>query len=275
MNIVCSTFLFNSYPLEEAIRKIAAFGLERVEFCMNPLHSNPNRWKKRPEEIKLLVKHLGLEVNSIHVPLPAEVSNSHSSKIREISTNLTKKSVDLATFLGASFVVQHVRVIERLEEPVQNITLEKTLPDLKEVALYAMRRKIKIAIENVPSKTKRMLGRTIGEVMNIVDALPGESVGICLDLTHCLACGYDPVNALKSIDPHRLLSIHASDNLSRQLRDVHLPLGSGDIPWKQIFDILESLGFQGSFVIEVAEWDDGSKALISSLNFLRKIHTFL
>ncbi len=275
MNIVCSTFLFNSYPLEEAIRKIAAFGLKRVEFCINPLHSNPNRWKKRPEEIKFLVKRLGLEVNSIHVPLLAEISDSYSHKIRDISTKLTKESIDLAAFFGSSFIVQHVRVIERPEESGQNITLEETLPDLNEMAFYAARKKIKIAIENVPSKTKRMLGKTIEEVINIVDVLPKESVGICLDLTHCLACGYDPVKALKSIDSHRLLSIHASDNLSKQLRDVHLPLGSGDIPWKRIIDIIKAKGFQGSFVIEVAEQEDVNKALMSSLEFLRKINSFL
>jgi len=275
MNIVCSTFLFNSYPLGEAIRKIAALGLKKVEFCINSLHSDPDRWNEQPEEIKLLVKRLGMEVNSIHVPLPAEVSDSRIREIREISTNLTKESIDLAVFFGSSFIVQHVRVIERPEESGQNITLEETLPDLNEMAFYAARKNIKIAIENAPSKTKRMLGKTIEEVITIVDVLPKESVGICLDLTHCLACGYDPVKALKSIDSHRLLSIHASDNLSKQLRDVHLPLGSGNIPWKKIIDILKAKGFQGSFVIEVAEQEDGNKALMSSLEFLRKINSFL
>jgi len=275
MNIVCSTFLFNSYPLEEAIRKIASLGLKRVEFCINSLHSDPDRWNERPEEIKLLVKLLGMEVNSIHVPLPAEIADSRTLKIREISTNLTKESIDLAAFFGSSFIVQHVRVIERPEESGQNITLEDALPDLNELAFYAARKNIKIAIENVPSKTKRMLGKTIEEVMNIVDVLPQESVGICLDLTHCIACGYDPVRALKSIDSNRLISIHASDNFAEQLIDVHLPIGSGDIPWKRVIDILKDIGFQGSFVIEVAEQEDGDKALMSSLEFLRKINSFL
>ena len=271
MNIVCSTFLFNSYPLGEAIRKIAALGLKKVEFCINSLHSDPDRWNEQPEEIKLLVKRLGMEVNSIHVPLPVEILDSRSRKIREISTNLTKESIDLAAFFGSSFIVQHVRLIERPEELGKNIKSEDTIPNLNDVALYAARKNIKIAIENVPSKTKRMLGKTIEEVMNIVDVLSQESVGICLDLTHCIACGYDPVRALKSIDSNRLISIHASDNFAEQLIDVHLPIGSGDIPWKQIIDILKDIGFQGSFVIEVAEQEDGDKALMSSLEFLRKI----
>jgi len=275
MNIVCSTFLFNSYPLGEAIRKIAALGLKKVEFCINSLHSDPDRWNEQPEEIKLLVKRLGVEVNSIHVPLPVEISDSRSRKIREISTNLTKESIDLASFFGSSFIVQHVRVIERPEESGQKIKSEDTIPNLNDIALYAARKNIKVAIENVPSKTKRMLGKTIEEVMNIVDALPQESVGICLDLTHCIACGYDPVRALKSIDSNRLISIHASDNFAEHLIDVHLPIGSGDIPWKRVIDILKDIGFQGSFVIEVAEQEDGDEALMSSLEFLRKINSFL
>lgn len=275
MNIVCSTFLFNSYPLEEAIRKIASLGLKKVEFCINPLHSDPDRWNERPEEIKLLVKRLGMEVNSIHVPLPAEIADNRTRKSREISTNLTKESIDLAAFFGSSFIVQHVRVIERPEESGQNIKSEDTIPNLSDIALYAAGKNIKVAIENVPSKTKRMLGKTIEEVMNIVDVFPQESVGICLDLTHCIACGYDPVRALKSIDSNRLISIHASDNFAEQLIDVHLPIGSGDIPWKRVIDILKDIGFQGSFVIEVAEQEDGNKALMSSLKFLRKINSFL
>ncbi|GAG08460.1 unnamed protein product, partial [marine sediment metagenome] len=152
MNIVCSTFLFNSYPLGEAIKKIAALGLKKVEFCINSLHSDPDRWNERPEEIKLLVKRLGMEVNSIHVPLPVEISDSRSRKIREISTNLTKESIDLASFFGSSFIVQHVRVIERPEESGQKIKSEDTIPNLNDIALYAARKNIKVAIENVPSK---------------------------------------------------------------------------------------------------------------------------
>ncbi len=213
-------------------------------------------------------------LNSVHVPLPEEIPDDPYDKIKEDWSRNTKKSIDLAAFLGAPFVVQHVGVVEMSREAGQGLRSRKTLPDLHAVAQYAARRKIKIAVENAPSSTTRMLGATIGEITDFVDSLPDESVGICLDLSHCLACGRDPMEALESVNVHRLLSVHASDNLSNQSRDVHLPVGEGDIPWKRVLDILESLEFRGPFVVEVAEGENGERALGDSLKFLREIHRF-
>jgi sugar phosphate isomerase/epimerase len=275
MNIACSTLPFRNYPLPEALRRIASFGIKRVELCVDPLHSKPTRWKEQPEEIKLLVEHSGLVINSIHVPLPEATPGSSYDKTKEYWSLNTKKSIDLAAFLGAPFVVQHVRTSEIPGVPANYPEKGKIAPDLFEIAQYAATRKIKVAIENAPSSTKRMLGSDVGELMNIVDTLPQETVGMCLDLSHLVACGRDPVEALESINIQRLLSVHASDNRSDQLRDIHLPLGAGDIPWKRVLDFLESLKFRGSFVIEVAgEGEDGDRALTDSLNFLREIHRF-
>jgi len=274
MNLACSTLPFRSYSLGEALRKIAASGMKRMEFCVDPRHSDPNKWKERPEEIKLLFEHSGLVLNSIHVPLPEDIPDSPYEKIKEHWSRNTRETIDLGAFLGAPLVVQHVRVSEISEGPGQATTAGKTLPDLREIAPYAARKKIKVAVENAPSSMERVLGATIREIMDFVDSLPDESVGICLDLSHCLACGSDPMEALESVNVHRLLSVHASDNLSNQLRDIHLPIGAGDIPWKRILDFLKSQGFRGSFVIEVAEGENGERGLRDSLDFLREIHRF-
>ncbi len=273
MNIACSTLPFRNYPLSEALRKIASFGMKRVELCVDPLHSNIARWKERPEEIRLLIEDSGLVLNSIHVPLPEEIPDCPSEGIKEKWSRNTEKSIDLATFLGAPFVVQHV-MVPRIPRGLGNDT-RKTLPDLREIARYGGTKKIKVAVENAPSSTEKMLGADVRQLMEVLGTLPEETMGICLDLSHCLACGCDPVEALESVNINRLLSVHASDNSSNQLKDIHLPLGAGDIPWKRILDILESAGFRGSFVIEVgAEREDGSRALTDSLNFLRGIHRF-
>jgi sugar phosphate isomerase/epimerase len=275
MNIACSTLPFRNYPLSEALRKIASFGIKRVELCVDPLHSKPTRWKEQPGEIKLLVEHSGLVINSIHVPLPEEIPSSSYDEAKETWSLNTKESIDLAAVLGAPFVVQHVRIFETPGGPRSDTTLGKAVPDLFEIAQYAATRKIKVAIENTPSSTEKMLGSDVKELMNVVDMLPGDTVGICLDLSHLLACGRDPVEALESINFQRLISVHASDNNSNQLKDIHLPLGAGDIPWRRILDILESLRFRGSFVIEVAgEGEDGDRALTDSLDFLRGVHNF-
>jgi sugar phosphate isomerase/epimerase len=271
MNIACSTLPYRGYPLSEALRNIAGVGIKRVELCVDPLHSDPNRWKEGTEGIKSLLENSGLVLNSIHVPLPEEIPDTPYDMVREEWYRSTRRSIELAAMLGAPFVVQHVRVIGTLGVAVAG----ETLPDLCEVARYAETKRIKVAIENVPTLKERMLGARIEEVIDVVDTLPEKTVGICLDVSHCLACGRDPVEALESVDVRRLLSIHASDNRMNLSRDVHLPLGSGDIPWKRILETLEYIGFNGSFVIEVA--DEGRRrgeALRESLEFLRGIYRF-
>jgi len=269
MYIACSTLPFKEKVLSEALKDIAHLGIKQVEFCSDPLHSLPEQWKESPEEILRLVKRLGIKVNSIHVPVTEVPPNIPYDELRRISTKQTQKTIDLASFFGASFVVQHVRLLKNLLDLRQHDILKELTPNLEEAAKYATTKEIKLALENVPTSFVRMLGANAKELMNVVNLLPPKTIGICLDVTHCVASGYDPLDALNTINIHRLISIHASDNFSSQLIDQHLPIGSGDIPWEKLFDTLESLRFQGSVVIEVAGGEEEGKTLKDSLNYLQ------
>ena len=269
MYIACSTLPFREKVLPEALRKIAHLGMKQVELCSDPLHSLPEVWKKSPEEILRLVNRLGIKVTSIHVPVTKVPPNIPYDELRRISTQQTKNTINLASFFGASFVVQHVRLLKNSLDLRQHDILKELTPNLEEAAKYATTKEIKLALENVPTSFVRMLGANAKELMNVVNLLPPETIGICLDITHCVASGYSPLDALNTINIHRLISIHASDNFSNQLIDQHLPIGSGDIPWEKLFDTLESLKFQGSVVIEVAEGEEEGKTLKDSLNYLQ------
>jgi sugar phosphate isomerase/epimerase len=275
MYIACSTLPFREKALPEALRKIAHLGIKQVEFCSDPLHSLPEQWKESPEEILRLVNRLGTKVNSIHVPVTECPPNIPYDELRRISTQQTKNTIDLASFFGASFVVQHVRLLKNSLDLQQHAILEEITPNLEEAARYAATKGVKLALENVPTSFVRMLGANAKELMNVVNLLPPETIGICLDVTHCVASGYDPLGALNEINIHCLISIHASDNFSNQLIDQHLPIGSGDIPWEKLFDTLESLKFQGSVVIEVAGGEEEGKTLKDSLNYLQNFDRFL
>ena len=274
MYLVCSTLPFREKTLPEALRKIARLGVKRVEFCADPLHSFPAQWEEGPEEILQLVDRLGIKVNSIHVPLTEMPPNISYEELRRISTKQTKMTIDLAAFFGASFVVQHVRLLINSLDLQQPTILKETAPNVEEAAQYAVTKRVKLAFENVPTSSVRMLGANAKELMAVVNPLPPEAIGICLDVTHCLATGYDPLDALKTINIQRLISIHASDNYKNQLIDQHLPIGSGDIHWVKLFDILESHRFQGSFVVEVAGGEEEGKALIDSLKYLQTFDRF-
>lgn len=274
MYLACSTLPFREKGLPDAIRKLANLGFKSVEFCVDSHHSIPEYWKESPKEILKLVNSLGIKVNSIHVPLMEETPNISYAELQRASTELTQKTIDLAALLGASFIVQHARLLQDSLDLKQPAILEEIVPDLGKIAQYAANKGLKLALENVPSSAHRMLGSSAKEMTDIVSLLPSKTVGLCLDVSHCVASGYDPLNALNTININRLISIHASDNLSSLLIDQHLPIGSGDIHWENLFHALESLRFQGSVVIEVAGGEEEEKALKDSLNYLRNLDRF-
>jgi sugar phosphate isomerase/epimerase len=275
MHITCSTLPFRKFLLSDALGKIAHLGVKRVELCVDQCHSLPEYWKESPHEILRLVDRLGIRVNSIHVPLTEWTPNTSYKELRRVSTKQTQKTIDLAVFFGASFIVQHVRLSKDSLDLRQPAIFSELAPDLEEAAQYAASKGVKVALENVPTSQARMLGTHPKEVMAVVNLLPPETVGVCLDVAHCVASGHDPLNALRFMDIQRLISVHAADNLSNQLVDQHLPLGSGDIPWEKLLDSLESQGFKGSFVIEVSEGEGKEKALTDSLNYLRNLGRFI
>jgi sugar phosphate isomerase/epimerase len=189
----------------------------------------------------------------------------HAPAFRKDATEQSLKTIDAAVLLGADFIVQHVLLIADSSGSQQGYVLKNTVPDLEEVVQYAAAKRVQVAIENVPSSSFRMLGTSLQELVAVLQLFPPETVGLCLDLNHCLACGFDPREALTTMKIHRLISIHASDNLYSPLADRHLPIGKGEILWDKIFTRLSALAFQGSFVIEVLD----EKALMDSISYLR------
>lgn len=243
-----------------------------IELCIDPRHSNASTWRKAPEEIRNVLNELGVVVNSIHVPLPKESANASYDQLNDLWMAAGRASIDLAVILGASFIVQHIRMYEEAGGSVRNTRTRRWLPDLRGLAEYAVGQHVRVAVENTPGSSAGVAGATVETVGQLVHDRDAEIVGICCDLSHCVASGEDPVEALKSINLRRLISVHASDNHMGRDEDMHLPIGTGDIPWRSVVSVLHESDFRGSFVIEVAEGVDGRSALRSSLDFLRKLH---
>lgn len=268
MHIACSTLPFRKYDLKEALRGLSRLGFNTVESCMDSLHSDPGFWDDDPEEILNVLHRLKMKINSVHVPGKEENLMPYHHAFRKAAIEQSVKAIDTAVLLGAGFIVQHVFLMADSSDLQQGGLLKSTVPDLREVVRYATVKKVKVAIENVPSSSFRMFGTSIQEMVALIRLLPPETVGLCLDVNHCLACDLDPMEVLTTIDVSRLISIHASDNFSFPLADRHLPIGAGDIPWERMLKDLRALAFQGSFIIEVFD----EKALIDSINYLRSLN---
>ncbi|MGD2270208.1 MAG: sugar phosphate isomerase/epimerase family protein [Desulfobacterales bacterium] len=250
---------------------MASLGVKHVELCVDPHHSDPSRWSQTPQFILGLVHRLGISVNSIHVPLPRVPLETSPDTLRQISTDISQKTIDLAAFFGSQFVVQHVgfslNSVDMTPPPIR----DNTIPDLTAVTSQCAAQGIQLALENVPTSVDRMLGINAAELRDLLNLFPPQSVGLCLDVTHCIASGFDPLEALEVIDPRRLISIHASDNFKHQRIDQHLALGTGDFPWQKFFEKLKSKKYRGWLVVEVADSNAEGNSLSDSLCYLEKL----
>ncbi|UCH23388.1 MAG: sugar phosphate isomerase/epimerase [Deltaproteobacteria bacterium] len=270
MRLACSTLPFRKQPLSEALQKLASLGVRHAELCVDPRHSDPSRWNQTPQIIFRLVHRLGISVNSIHVPLPQVPLETSMETLRQISTDISQKTVELAAFFGAQFVVQHVGFTVNSVDMAHPSIRDHTIPDLMAITSYCAAQGIQLALENVPTSVNRMLGINAKELRDLLNLFPPETVGLCLDVTHCMASGFDPLEALDAIDFLRLMSIHASDNFKNQRIDQHLALGTGDFPWHQFFEKLKSKKYRGCLVMEVADSTAGDNSLSDSLHYLEK-----
>ena len=272
MIITCSTLPFRRQCLSDALERMSSIGIKRVELCVEPSHSDPAQWKETPQEILGLARRLEISINSIHVPLLDSSLNITLEELRKSSTDLTKNTIDLAAYFNAGFIVQHVSLRDNGMDPTIGPNQKNIFPDLDTTTTYAASRGIKVALENVPSLAKRMMGNSPEELTDFANLFQPDIIGICLDITHGMASGFDPLDALDTIDFKRLISIHASDNFRGQLIDQHLPIGGGNFPWKRLFEKLREKKYQGSFVIEVAGDSNEGKTLIESLSYLRNFN---
>jgi len=274
MILTCSTLPFRQQHLSEALERMSSIGIERVELCVESCHSDTGHWKETPEKILRLVKQLGICVNSIHVPLLNASPDIAQEELRKVSTELTKRTIDLASYFDASFIVQHVSLMDSEMDFTLVPSKKNIFPDLDAITPYAASQGIKVALENVPSLVRRMVGNSVKELTDLVNLFQSDTVGICLDITHSIASGFDLLTALDEIDFNRLISIHASDNFKGQLIDQHLPIGEGNFPWSRLFEKLREQKYQGSFVIEVAGDSNEGRTLKDSLSYLRKCDLF-
>ena len=268
VNLSVSTLIHRKASLDVALDKIALLGIRCVELCVDAHHSDPKKWQIPPMEMVSKIHNSGIIVNSIHIPLPENQRRWDSAQIRANSLNKSLELIDLAVFFSAGFVVQHVALDSPIADHSGSI-LDHTIPELNQLAAYAQKRNIVLALENVPAKEGGIaLGDNPLDVMIAIEALGSPAVGMCFDVSHCVATGYDPLQVLRNLNLKKLISLHISDNLLGLHEDLHLPLGKGQIHWPDIFNWLSDKGFNGSVVVEVVGDDEESRNLVDSLVYL-------
>jgi sugar phosphate isomerase/epimerase len=99
----------------------------------------------------------------------------------------------------------------------------------------------------------------------IVEATAGTSLGVNWDTANTLAYGDDPLPVLEKV-LDRVVSVHAADTAVRgELR--HVALGTGIVPFRDMFSMLKGAGFDGWVCLEEASFQ-GKAGLEAAVGFV-------
>jgi sugar phosphate isomerase/epimerase len=104
--------------------------------------------------------------------------------------------------------------------------------------------------------------------LEIVDRTRDVSLGVNWDTANVIAYGDDPIPVLHKV-VKRIISVHAADTSTRgQLN--HVLLGTGLVPFKQMFEILHASGFDDWICMEEASFT-GMTGVKAAADFVRRV----
>lgn len=153
--------------------------------------------------------------------------------------------VDLAAAIGAPVIagpaysaVGKTRLLSADEREQQR---RLAVESLKQSADYAAEKGVRIAVEPL-NRFETDLVNTTEQALELIDRIDNDSVGLLLDTFHMNVEEKSHGDAIR-LAGERLIHFHSCEN------DRGTP-GTGHVPWDEVFEALDDVGYAGQLVIE-------------------------
>lgn len=190
---------------------------------------------------------LGIEFSQSHAHFYNYCDASLSD--RERLEEMVRRSIIGSGILGVKWIVIHAATDWESATPTAS-SKRKALEYFKPICELAAKHHVGVAIENLWEMNiapKRRYTAFAEELVDLVDSLPFDNVGICWDFEHGAIMQQDPLKALSLIGD-RLKATHVSDYIDK-VHDHVLPY-CGLTDWDVQLRALASINYQGDFTYE-------------------------
>lgn len=249
-----STHLFHGERLDrEHLVEIAAHGFEAVEVFATRTHFDYHD----ASAVAALAEWLDdtrLTLHSMHAPVTAGFTNGvwgarFSTAIAD-EAQRAQAVAEIGAALEVARTLPYRHLVVHLGVPLaQGPAAHDNDPDRARRSLETLREKadavgVKMALEVIPNP----LSAPDALVALIEETLESRTFGICLDVGHAFLMG-DVVDAVEACSGH-ITTTHLHDNDGT--RDDHLVPWSGGIDWDATVMALQKVGYDGSWIFEVA-----------------------
>lgn len=199
-------------------------------------------------ELKTLSDKYGIEIWSYHLPfLPFDEidPSSTSQEIQEYTFEVFMDFIKKGVNIGIKKFVVHPSG-EPLEENIRKEKLECTSKFLSRLADAADELGAVIAVEDLP---RTCIGKNSDEIKYILDH--NDKLKVCFDVNHLLS---EKITHFIDAVGDKIATVHISDY--DFIDERHWLPGEGDIDWKELYDKLLSVGYNGPWLYEVSFADD-------------------
>lgn len=170
---------------------------------------------------------------------------SADAEVRAASGSMLRKATELASDLGAQLVqiAGYFTFYEEQHADGRAFFIE----GLSEGCERARTAGVRLALENVDGENVT----SVTDGLGIVDAVRDPALGLFVDVGNLAANGHDVLAQLHAALPH-LLAVDLKDTRLGEYRRVNF--GDGKVPFREVFELLDTNGFHGPFAMEM--WND-------------------
>lgn len=240
-----STGIAYRHPIGEVLTPIAHAGFRALEISTAPHHLDASDFQALAA-VRDRMAWLGLRPHSLHAPFGHDLNlTSPDAGQRHEALEKLVRAADALQVLGGTHYVIHPGGEDQRWIWERDARLAHSVEGLTRVWRACRDRGLTLVVE---TPLPHLLGGQPADFAWILERLPAEGTGVCLDTSHTSLGGF-LFDVIERFGP-RLVHVQASDN--HGAADDHLPPGDGVIDWPRVLSALERAGYEGVFMLEVA-----------------------
>jgi sugar phosphate isomerase/epimerase len=232
-------------PIEDVLPQLPGHGFRAIEVSTAPAHLDVAD-VPRLHRLRTQVDDLGLRVHSLHAPFGHDVNLTDPDHgRRQYALHRLTLAADALLVLGGRLYVVHPGGEDQRWVWDRDRRLHLSVEGLHEVWRACRERGLTLAVE---TPLPHLLGGQPDDFDWILERLPHEGTGVCIDTSHLslAGCLLGTIATVRG----RLVHVQASDN--RGHTDDHMPPGTGVIDWVAVYGALDAARYAGVFMLEVS-----------------------
>lgn len=254
MNFGISTHLYHRERLGQAhLASLASAGFDAIELFATRTHFDYHD-PAAVDQLAAWLQATGLRLHSVHAPIlegvvdgawgaPLSMATADAGR-RRLALQEAAAALEIARRVPFGFLVAHLGVPDDLQPGPGENQADAARRSVEELYDLTARRGVRLALEVLPNRLS-----SPEALVRLIDSLDLDQAGLCLDFGHAAIMG-DVLDAIEEASGH-LLTTHVHDNDGRQ--DSHLVPGEGVIDWSAALFAIQKIGYDGLFLLEVAD----------------------